>query len=181
MAMKSIRSFFLDKPEARSGAVFPLAGLRGAALLLTWAFALTVTAGAQTTSTIEGTVTDKQGLALAEAEVRTIDSLSGVLEPTLGEDIVFMRVPERISKEVLQTLVGEFTLNDMTATVSLAESSLRLTIPGQPTYELVPTKGLVFDVKGLNGFSVEFRRDASGRISEVVFYQPNGAFIAQKK
>ena len=59
--------------------------------------------------------------------------------------------------------------------------SLRLTVPGQPQYELLPTKGLAFDVKGLPGFSVEFQKDGSGKISEAVFTQPNGVVRAARK
>jgi hypothetical protein len=70
----------------------------------------------------------------------------------------------------------------MTVTVSLeGESTLRLLVPGQPLYELVPTKGLAFDVKGLSGFSVEFKKSDSGQIVEAVVFQPNGTFVAKKK
>jgi len=110
-----------------------------------------------------------------------IDRIAAALEPTLGEDIVFTRVPEKIATDVLQTLVGDYVLNDKIVSVSLVSSKLRLTIAGQPQYELVPTKGLAFDVKDLPGFSVEFRKDASGNVSEAVFNQPNGTFIAKKK
>ena len=58
---------------------------------------------------------------------------------------------------------------------------LRLTVPGQPQYELVPTRGLAFDVKGLPGFSIEFQKSASGKISDAVFNQPNGVFHATRK
>lgn len=55
------------------------------------------------------------------------------------------------------------------------------TVPGQPQYELVPTKGLSFDIKGLAGFSRGFQKDASGKIAEIVFNQPNGVFRAKRK
>ena len=54
-------------------------------------------------------------------------------------------------------------------------------MPGQPVYELIPSKGLAFDVKNLLGFSVEFQKEASGTVSEVLFHQPNGVFHAKKK
>src|SRR5215475_12524698 len=95
-----------------------------------------------------------------------IDRIAAALEPALGEDIVFTRVPEKIATEVLQTLVGDYLLNDKTVTVSLVSGKLQLTVPGQPQYELVPAKGLTFDVRNLPGFSVEFQKDASGKVSE---------------
>jgi hypothetical protein len=59
--------------------------------------------------------------------------------------------------------------------------SLQLTIPDQPSYDLIPTHGLIFDLKGLNGFSVEFKKDASGKITEMLVVQPDGATVARKK
>jgi len=109
-----------------------------------------------------------------------IDAVGAVLESALGEDIVFHRVV-KLKPEDLQPIVGEYALGEMTATVTLADGALRLAIPGQPQYELLPKRGLTFDVKGLPGFSVEFKKDAAGKITEAVFSQPNGAFTARRK
>jgi len=110
-----------------------------------------------------------------------IDRVSAPLEPSLGEDIVFMRAPEKIATDVLQSLSGDYVLNGQAVNVALIGGVLRLTVPGQPQYDLVPIKGLSFDVKGLPGFSIEFQKDASGKISEAVFSQPNGIFHAARK
>jgi CubicO group peptidase (beta-lactamase class C family) len=110
-----------------------------------------------------------------------IDRISAALEPALGEDIVFTRVPEKLSKDVLQSLTGDYLLGEMTVSAAFAGDVLRLAVPGQRQYELVPTKGLSFDVKGLPGFSVDFPKDASGKISEAAFNQPNGDFYAKRK
>jgi len=110
-----------------------------------------------------------------------IHSISAALEPALQEDIVFTRAAEKISSDVLRTLTGEYLLNGMTVTVALAVDSLRLTVPGQPQYELVPTQGLTFDIKGMAGFSVEFKKDDTGRVTAAVFHQPNGVFTATRK
>jgi CubicO group peptidase (beta-lactamase class C family) len=110
-----------------------------------------------------------------------IDRVAAAFEPALGEDIIFTRAPEKISREVLQNLTGEYLLGEQTVTVSLVGEALHLTLPGQPQYELVPAKGLSFDIKGMPGFSVDFQKDASGRITEIVFNQPNGVFHAKRK
>src|SRR5438132_390099 len=110
-----------------------------------------------------------------------IDRVSAALEPSLGEDIVFTRAPEKIAADVLQSVTGDYVLNGQAVSVALIGGLLRLTVPGQPQYELVPTKGLSFDVKGLPGFSIEFQKDATGKISEAVFDQPNGVFRAARK
>lgn len=110
-----------------------------------------------------------------------IHSVSAALEPALQEDIVFVRAAEKISSAVLRTLTGEYVLNGMPVTVALAGDSLRLTVPGQPQYELVPTQGLTFDIKGMAGFSVEFKKDDTGKVTAAVFHQPNGVFTATRK
>jgi CubicO group peptidase (beta-lactamase class C family) len=110
-----------------------------------------------------------------------IDRLSLPLVATLPEDIVFTRAPEKISREMLLNLVGDYSLGGETARVSLAGDTLQLTIPEQPSYDLVPSRGLIFNLKGLNGFSVEFKKDASGKISEMLVVQPEGATVAKKK
>ncbi|NIN10264.1 MAG: serine hydrolase, partial [Gemmatimonadales bacterium] len=59
--------------------------------------------------------------------------------------------------------------------------ALTLTVPGQPTYDLVPTRGTSFDLKGLSGYSVEFKRGEDGSVQEVVIFQPNGTFVATRR
>lgn len=110
-----------------------------------------------------------------------IDRLSIPLEAALKEDIVFKRVAQKLSRETLQTLVGDYSLEDASAHVALVGDSLTLTIPNQPSYDLLPTHGLIFDIKGLNGFSAEFKKDASGKITEMLIIQPGGATVAKKK
>lgn len=112
-----------------------------------------------------------------------IDSLLVLLEPNVKE-IVFTRMPEKAMKErkFLEALVGQYQLASATVTFALkGENTLTLTVPGQPEYEMVPVRGLTFDVKGLAGFSIEFKKDASGAVIEAAFYQPNGTFLAKKK
>lgn len=112
-----------------------------------------------------------------------IDRVAIPLEPNVG-DIVFARVADESMKQksFLQAFVGQYELGATTVAVALkGDSALTLTVPGQPTYELVPTRGTSFDIKGLNGYSVEFKKDAAGAVAEVVFYQPNGTFVAKRK
>ena len=110
-----------------------------------------------------------------------IERIGAMLEPALGEDIIFTRAPEKISTDVLQKLAGDYLLGPQTVTFAATGGVLRLTVPGQPVYELIPRKELSFDVKGLPGFSVDFQMDASGKVTEAVFNQPNGVFHAKRK
>jgi hypothetical protein len=103
------------------------------------------------------------------------------LEASVG-DIVFTRRPpaELSDARQLRQYVGEYELSGQSATVALQEEGLALSVPGQPTYELVPARGTVFSVKGLSGYSVRFIVEA-GEVTAASFVQPNGVFRAVKK
>ena len=110
-----------------------------------------------------------------------IDRIAAAFEPSLGEDIIFTRAPEKIASDVLHGIAGDYILNGETVNMALVGDVLRLSVPGQPQYELVPAKGLLFDVKGLPGFNIEFQKDASGKVFEAVFNQPDGVYHAKRK
>lgn len=112
-----------------------------------------------------------------------IGSLAIPMEPAV-KAIAFTRLPDRSLTDpaVLQKFAGRYEIGAAVATVSLrGEHTLILTLPGQPPYELVPTRGTSFDLKGLTGYSIEFKFDASGNVTEAAFYQPDGIFVAKKK
>ena len=78
--------------------------------------------------------------------------------------------------------MGEYEIAGQISRFELkSDSILTLTVPGQPVYELVPYKGTEFNVKGLSGFSLEFKQEKDKKVSAVIFKQPNGIFTAIKK
>jgi hypothetical protein len=112
-----------------------------------------------------------------------IATLAIPLQPDV-KDIVFTRIAPKAMTErtFLESLVGQYVLGAVTATVSLeGEKTLTLLVPGQPKYELIPRRITTFDIKGLSGYSLEFKKDAEGMVTEAVFYQPNGTFLAKRK
>jgi hypothetical protein len=87
-----------------------------------------------------------------------------------------------MEKSFLEPFVGEYEVLGITITVSLhGNITLFLRVPGQPEYEMVPYQGTTFQFKGLSGFSVEFKRDASGEVAEAVLTQPQGVMAAKKR
>jgi hypothetical protein len=58
---------------------------------------------------------------------------------------------------------------------------LVLSIPGQSPYELVPVRGTRFDLKGMPGFSVEFKQGPAGKVTEFVLYQPDASLVARRR
>ena len=53
--------------------------------------------------------------------------------------------------------------------------------PGAPERELLPRRGTTFSLKGLGGYSIEFKRDASGKFTEAAFYTPDTVLIIKRK
>jgi CubicO group peptidase (beta-lactamase class C family) len=106
-----------------------------------------------------------------------IESLGIPFEATL-KDITFVRLGDRsmTQKTFLQPLTGDYQRGPLLAAVSLkGDSALTLTLPGQPVYNLVPVHGTKFNIKELNGYSVEFKGE------DLVFYQPTGTFSATRR
>jgi CubicO group peptidase (beta-lactamase class C family) len=100
------------------------------------------------------------------------------------KDIFFTRRAASNMREraFLEQLIGEYQLGPTPVTVALrGDDTITLTVPGQPTYELAPVSGMKFNLKAIAGFSLEFRKDEAGRVKDVVFYQPNGTFVAKRK
>ena len=86
------------------------------------------------------------------------------------------------SREFLLPLAGQYDLGSLIAAVSLRDDNvLVLTIPGQSPYELLPVRGTRFDLKGLSGYTVEFKKDALGKVTYLAFYQPDGNYVAKRK
>ncbi|HZU03699.1 MAG TPA: serine hydrolase [Ktedonobacteraceae bacterium] len=112
-----------------------------------------------------------------------IDSLAIPFEPTVKE-IIFKRVAskEMTEKGFLEQFVGEYEFMGRSIAIALrGEKTLIASIPGQPDYELEPYKGTEFQLKGLAGFSLEFKKDDTGVVAEVVVTQPYGVVIAKRK
>ncbi len=135
-------------------------------------------------------VPEQPGVPISNAKVGFLTNLKGEIDSfTLPlessvKPITFARAAEKAMQEkgFLQSFVGEYTLGQITAKVELRdEKTLTLTVPGQPVHELVPMRGTSFDLKGVPGFSVEFKKDPSGAVTEMVTHQPNGTFVAKRK
>jgi CubicO group peptidase (beta-lactamase class C family) len=112
-----------------------------------------------------------------------IDALSSALEMA-GKPIEFRRVVDAQLRQraTLEKFTGQYELMGMTASVSLrGEGTLIITVPGQPSYELLPVDETHFKLKGLEGFSVEFKVGEDGRVIEAIFHQPNGDFTVKRK
>ena len=101
-----------------------------------------------------------------------------------AKDIEFARVADKKMKDrkFLEQFTGEYELSGLTATVTLkGKGILVLTVPGQPSYDLVPYKGTEFNIKILKGYSIKFILDQAGKVTAFESHRPNVVFTAKRK
>ncbi len=110
-----------------------------------------------------------------------IISVALPLEPSV-KDIVFTRKAAALSKVALNKFIGEYELEQTVVKFFLrGDNTLMASVPGQPEYELVAKQDNLFSIKGLDGFTVEFKSDATGKVTGALFTQPNGTFTLKKR
>ena len=109
--------------------------------------------------------------------------LNSTLDASVS-DIIFSKLPPDYlnDPEYLARLAGDYDLEGTIVTIDVIADELKVTLPGQPQYTLEPFKDITFNIKGLNGYSVEFVLDKKGMVAKSLkFIQPNGIFEATKK
>ena len=82
--------------------------------------------------------------------------------------------------DYLARVVGKYSLGPQVITFSVKGTMLVVDLPGQPTYELVPALNDRFAIKILQEFTIEFKFDDTGNVTEAIFHQPNGVFTATR-
>ena len=127
----------------------------------------------------------KQKLSFFGDLAGEISSLSMPLEPRV-KDIVFTRMPDKqlTERSFIEAFAGqyEFPGDPTPTTIALrGDHTLVMSQPGAPERELLPRRGTTFNLKGLEGFSIEFKRDSSSKVSEAVFYTPDTVLIIKRK
>ena len=114
-----------------------------------------------------------------------ISSLSMPLEPTV-KDIVFTRMPDKqlTQRSFIEAFTGEYEIAGSPAPLTVAlhgENTLVLSISGQPDHLLSPKRGTTFQLADLSGVSIEFKRDASGKVIEAALNQLGSVIVLKKK
>jgi hypothetical protein len=86
----------------------------------------------------------------------------------------------QLPEEVLKAYVGEYWVSeDYKVFVTLENGQLKAQVTGQPKVDLYAQKTDLFFVKIVDA-QVEFKKDASGKVQKLVFYQ-GGAMIEAVK
>ena len=114
-------------------------------------------------------------------EKGNLASLEIQMEPAV-KDILFEKLTPEVGKAELQKYPGDYDLNGANVKVYIkGDNALMVLIPGQPDYELVPSKKDEFDIKVAKGYSVRFEVNEQNKVVSLTFVQPNGNFKATKK
>ena len=113
-----------------------------------------------------------------------ISSLTLPLETSV-KDIVFTRLPDKqlSDRSFVEGFTGEYEIpgSPTPLTISLrGDHTLVVSTPGSPDVELLPSRGTKFDIKDQSGVSIEFKRDAGGKVVEAAL-DDNGTVLVLKK
>lgn len=114
-----------------------------------------------------------------------ISTMNVPLEPGLEDPIEFDKLVEEVDveKDALEKYVGEYDLmGQVVIKIYVKEDYLRMFVPGQPEYKLVPIGEHEFKLEQLEGFRAKFTvKDGADKADSLSSIQPNGTFTAQRK
>ena len=114
-----------------------------------------------------------------EGEVSTIEV---PMEPNVAPTVFTRKAPaEMTTPAFLTPLVGVYEVNGIDAEVVLREDGVLLYVVLGRARELVPVRGTLFRVKDLTGVSVEFLKDASGRVDRIALHGDSSTVGPRKK
>lgn len=112
-----------------------------------------------------------------------VDALRIELEPAV-KAIEFKRLPDKHFKDqaFLRKLAGVYAIGSTEMTVTLRPDGV-LTLGGRAgaPAELLGLRGNRFEVKGRNGFNVEFLPEADGSYKQIALRQSGSVAVAQRK
>ena len=114
-----------------------------------------------------------------------ISSLSMPLQPDV-KDIVFTRLPDRqlTERSFIEPFTGDYEIPGAPVPLKISlrgENSLIVSVPGQPDYKLNPKRGTKFELADVKGITVEFKQDATGKVTEAVLNQLGTVVVLKKK
>src|SRR5262249_38069244 len=111
-----------------------------------------------------------------------VASVSCTMEPRV-KDIFFTRLPDKRMHErsFLAPLAGTYQIADFKILITLPDDNvLTATLPNQRIYELEPLRGNSFFLKGENAWTVDFKRDSAGRVTEFSLNQAGTSTVYKR-
>ncbi len=131
-----------------------------------------------------GHIDTSEGFAIEFRTNQTgdINEINAAFEPSV-KTLVFSRIPKvaAIQPDSLKKFEGDYLIAQIVLKVFLRNNTLRLSVPGQPEYELIPIDANKFSLKDMSGFTITFNRNEKNEVTELISSQPNGTFKAVRK
>lgn len=110
-------------------------------------------------------------------QVAAVEARFDALAPAVVFD---KRPPARLfDPTILASFVGRYQFPNAVAEVTLSGTTLKMTVPGQPTYTLVPEVSGRFHLKEVPIIGAGFVEEA-GKVVKLVTYQPDGVYEAKR-
>jgi CubicO group peptidase (beta-lactamase class C family) len=111
-----------------------------------------------------------------------VSTLTVPLEPNVPPTSFTRKAPaEMTTRAFLEPLTGVYEVNGIDAEVVLREDGvLQYVVLGRPR-DLVPVRGTLFRIKDLSGVSVEFLKDASGKVDRIAVHSDGSTIGPRKK
>jgi CubicO group peptidase (beta-lactamase class C family) len=111
-----------------------------------------------------------------------ISTVSIPLEENV-KSIVFDRVAEKqmFDKAFLDQFVGDYDFMGRTLSIQISGKNLTATFPGSPVRPLEPRHGTIFNLPSLPGTTIEFKKDESGKFSQLVFAYTDISYLIKRK
>jgi CubicO group peptidase (beta-lactamase class C family) len=111
-----------------------------------------------------------------------VSTLTVPLEPNVPPTAFTRRAPAEMTTRVfLEQLTGVYEVNGVDAEVVLREDGvLQYVQLGRPR-ELVPVRGTLFRIKDLTGVSVEFLKNAAGKVDRIALHADGSTIGPRKK
>ena len=110
-----------------------------------------------------------------------VSTLNVAIEPNVPPTAFARKAPaEMTTRAFLEPLTGVYEVNGIDTEVVLREDGvLQYVVLGRPR-ELVPVRGTLFRMKDLSGVSVEFLKDAAGKVDRIAIHS-DGSTIGPRK
>ncbi len=104
------------------------------------------------------------------------------LEPAV-KNIVFTKKPDPkyYNADYLKKFEGNYDLTGRIISIRLAGNSLKLIVPGQPQYTLIPVLGDQFVLKEYSVISISFPSGKNGEVTKLLLIDPDDVTVAEKK
>jgi tetratricopeptide (TPR) repeat protein len=109
-------------------------------------------------------------------EVAEVADTRRKLDAMEGRDVF------KLTEQELQQYTGEFELEGLAhiVTLTVKDTALWASVPGEGDFELVPVAANTFGLKNMSGYTVKFEIDG-GRAVGFTSYQPEGTYKAHLK